>query len=73
MTIGPSSRNVDISTILLVCFSLLKSRYTYIHTHMYKNDISELIKDSDAKNTKRQRKYAFSRMYDNLKLSFCFI
>ena len=40
---------------------------------MYKNDISELIKDSDAKNTKRQRKYAFSRMYDNLKLSFCFI
>ena len=28
-----------------------------------KNDISELIEDSDAENTKRQRKHAFSRMY----------
>ena len=27
------------------------------------NDISELIEDSDAENTKRQRKYAVSRMY----------
>ena len=28
-----------------------------------KNDISELIEDSDAVNTKKQRKYAVSRMY----------
>ena len=28
-----------------------------------KDDISKLIKDSDAENTKRQRKYAVSRMY----------
>ena len=28
-----------------------------------KNDISEPIQDSDAQNTKRQRKYAVSRMY----------
>ena len=28
-----------------------------------KNDISELIEDSDAENTKKQRKYAVSRMY----------
>ena len=30
-----------------------------------KDDISKLVKDSDAENTKRQRKYAVSRM--NLK------
>ena len=28
-----------------------------------KDDISKLVKDSDAENTKRQRKYAVSRMY----------
>ena len=28
-----------------------------------KNDISELIENSDAENTKKQRKYAVSRMY----------
>ena len=28
-----------------------------------KNDISELIEDSDAENTKKQRKYAVSHMY----------
>ena len=30
---------------------------------MEKDDISELIEDSDAENTKRQRKYAVSRRY----------
>ena len=30
-----------------------------------KNDISGLIEDSDAENTKKQRKYAVSRMYLN--------
>ena len=30
---------------------------------LVKKDISKLIKDSDAENTKRQRKYAVSRMY----------
>ena len=28
-----------------------------------KDDITKLVKDSDGENTKRQRKYAVSRMY----------
>ena len=35
----------------------------YILVLVKKDDISKLIKDSDAENTKRQRKYAVSRMY----------
>ena len=41
--------------------ALLKS--LYILVLVKKDDISKLIKDSDAENTKRQRKYAVSRMY----------
>ena len=35
----------------------------YILALVEKYDISKPIKDSDAENTKRQRKYAVSRMY----------
>ena len=35
----------------------------YILVLVKKDDISKLIKDSDAENTKRQRKYTVSRMY----------
>ena len=35
----------------------------YILVLVKKDDISKLIKDSDAENTKRQTKYAVSRMY----------
>ena len=35
----------------------------YILVLVKENDISELIEDSDAENTKRQRKYAVSRVY----------
>ena len=35
----------------------------YILVLVKKDDISKLIEDSDAENTKRQRKYAVSRMY----------
>ena len=35
----------------------------YIFVLVKKYDISKPIKDSDAENTKRQRKYAVSRMY----------
>ena len=35
----------------------------YILVLVKKDDIYKLIKDSDAENTKRQRKYAVSRMY----------
>ena len=35
----------------------------YILVLVKKDDISKLIKDSDAENTKIQRKYAVSRLY----------
>ena len=35
----------------------------YILVLVKSGDISKLIKDSNAENTKRQRKYAVSRMY----------
>ena len=35
----------------------------YILVLVKKDDIYKLIKDSDAENTKRQRKYVVSRMY----------
>ena len=42
----------------------LKMAGACIHLFWWKkNDISELIEDSDAENTKKQRKYAVSRMY----------
>ena len=35
----------------------------YVLVLVKKNDISKLTEDSDVENTKRQRKYAVSRMY----------
>ena len=41
---------------------LFKKKTQYILVLVKKNDISELFEDSDVENTKRQRKYALSRI-----------